>query len=266
MAAKPAIGSGWIAASVPPATTTSARPDADHVRGVGDGLGAGRAGADRRVDAGAGPELDADRGGRAVGHQHRHGQREDPARALLLQRVVGRQQRPDAADPGRDDHSQALGVELGPAGVGPGLPRGGERVLPGRVQPPGLHPAQLLDRVDGDRRREGDRQVHLGDPVLGQGAGAGAAGEGGVPGRGHVTAEGRGGTEAGDHDARAGRCHGEVRSLGGLVRAGWSGCGWSGWGAGRTVGWERPGGRGRPGWAEPARPAVRLGQPCACWM
>jgi hypothetical protein len=26
MAAKPAMGSGWIAASVPPATTTSARP------------------------------------------------------------------------------------------------------------------------------------------------------------------------------------------------------------------------------------------------
>ena len=86
MLAKAAIGSGWIAASVPPATTTSARPS--------------RIWSTARAIASL-PEAHAETGvltaaraptyrlivrRRGVGHQHRHGERGDPARALLLER------------------------------------------------------------------------------------------------------------------------------------------------------------------------------------
>ena len=49
MLANAAIGSGWIAASVPPATTTSARPSRIRSMRQGDRLVAGGAGRDRRV-------------------------------------------------------------------------------------------------------------------------------------------------------------------------------------------------------------------------
>ena len=55
MFANAAIGSGWIAASVPPATTTSARPSRIWSIGERDRLVAGRARRDRRVTAARAP-------------------------------------------------------------------------------------------------------------------------------------------------------------------------------------------------------------------
>ena len=47
----------------------------DHLGGLGQALGTGRARRSRRVHTRAGAQLQADHGGRPVGHQHRHGQR-----------------------------------------------------------------------------------------------------------------------------------------------------------------------------------------------
>ena len=103
----PAIGSGWMQASVPPATTTSARPRGSSRSAHGDRLGAGRAGRDRRVHAGPGAQLEADHGGRAVRHEHRDGERRDAPRALLLERVVRLEERHRAPDARRRPRRRA---------------------------------------------------------------------------------------------------------------------------------------------------------------
>ena len=80
---KAAIGSGWMAASVPPDDHDVGAAEPDQVDAERDRLVARRAGGDRRVDAGLGADRQADARGGAVGHQHRDRQRRDPARALL---------------------------------------------------------------------------------------------------------------------------------------------------------------------------------------
>nr|BFE75601.1 hypothetical protein GCM10020092_089020 [Actinoplanes digitatis] len=121
--AKPAIGSGWITASVPLSHDHVGPAGADDVQAERDRLGAGRAGAGHRVDARLGAELEADPGGGAVGHQHRHGVRADPARPEGLQDVVLGQQGLRAADAAAEADGEPLGVETGvlEAAVGPGL-------------------------------------------------------------------------------------------------------------------------------------------------
>ena len=83
-----AIGSGWIAASVPPASTTSARPS--RIWSVARATPSlPEAHADTGLfTAGAGADVEPDVRRRRVGHQHRDGEGGDPARALLLERVV----------------------------------------------------------------------------------------------------------------------------------------------------------------------------------
>ena len=101
----------WTAASVPPTTTTSARPSRIMSMPEGDRLVAGGARGDGRVHAGLGADGQADVGGRGVRHQHRDRQRRDPTWALLLQRVVVGQQRRDAADAGGHGDPEPLGVD-----------------------------------------------------------------------------------------------------------------------------------------------------------
>ena len=88
MLPKAAIGSGCTAASVPPTTTTSARPS--RIMSMPSAIASlPEAQAETGVCTPAlapmaRPTLAAGR----VGHQHRDRQRRDPARALLLERVV----------------------------------------------------------------------------------------------------------------------------------------------------------------------------------
>ena len=201
IAANPAIGSGWMAASVPPATTMSARPLRIRRHGIPHRLGAGRAGADRCMRAGPRLEVERHRGGRSVRHEHRHGERIDPAGALLAQDVPLVQQGPHPADPGPDRDRDAARVDLRRAGVGPGLPGGHEGVLGRRVEPPGLDLGQDLVRRGVDLAGEVHRQVVCGDPLVVQRPDAGAPGEDGLPRLGDGAADRRRGAETGHDDA-----------------------------------------------------------------
>ncbi len=172
---------------------------ADHVHGVGDGLGAAGAGADRGVDAGPGRQLQAHLRGGPVGHQHRDGHRQHPTGALLLERVVGREQRRDTADAGGDHDADPLRVDLGGARVGPGLAGSDQGELPGPVGAPDHRDRQHLGRVD--RYPRSDVHGQRLDPVLGQDPHPGLAGQHGSPGRRHVATEWRRRTQAGHHHA-----------------------------------------------------------------
>ncbi len=105
------------------------RAGAQQEQRPGERLRAGRAGADGGVDPGAGAELQADRGGRAVGHEHRDEVRADPSRAALAQHVGLAEDRQRTADAGADHDGEPLGVDLGRAGVGPGLAGRDQREL-----------------------------------------------------------------------------------------------------------------------------------------
>ena len=205
MLAKAAIGSGWIAASVPPASTTSARPR--RIRSMAIAI-ASLPDAQAEVgcvDGRAGAVLEADVGRRRVGHEHRDGQRRDATRALLEERVVVGEQRGDAADAGGERHAEALGLEAGvlQAGVGPGLVGRDHGELAGAVEAAGLDAVEDLGRLDGDAAAilTGSWSTQSSVEV----ADAGLPGEQGVPGGGDVTADGGGGAESGDD--YAGRAH-----------------------------------------------------------
>ena len=160
--------------------------EADQVDGHRDGLVAGGAGRGGRVDRRAGAVLEADVGGRGVGHEHRHGERGDPTGALLEQRVVVGEQRGDAADAGGERDAEALGLEAGAleAGVGPGLVGGDHGELAGAVEATGLDAVEDLGRA---RRRRGRRCAREGvDPLVVEVADAGGAGQHGLPRRGDV--------------------------------------------------------------------------------
>ena len=182
---------------------------ANHVDRVAHALRTGRARADEGVDAGAGAELERDRGRWAVGHEHRDGERVDPARSLLLEGVPLVEQRPHATDAGPDRGAEPLGLDLGFAGVGPGFPGRDKGVLAGGVEAPRLDLGQHLRGVGRDRGGEGHGQLVLGHPVEVHRAGSGASGENGFPRLRGGAAHGRRGAQAGDDDASVGR-HGEV--------------------------------------------------------
>ena len=168
---------------------------------VHDRLGARRAGRYDGARVGTGAEVHADGGGGRVRHEHRDGHRHDPARALLLERVPGVEQGPEAADAGREVDADALGVDpVGEAGIRPRLARRDERELAGRVEPLGL---RALEHLVGTHLRlggEGHRELVLRDPVLGQRVRAGVAGQQGGPGLGRGAAERRGRADTGDDD------------------------------------------------------------------
>ena len=112
---------------------------ADHVVAGAHRLGAGGARRDGRVRAGPGPEEQRDVAGGGVRHEHRDGEREDPAQTLLAQDVPLVQQGPDPADAGADGDTEALGVDLGGAGVRHRGLGGDDGVLRARVHPADLH-------------------------------------------------------------------------------------------------------------------------------
>lgn len=111
IAAKPPIGSGWIAASVPPAMTTPARPErsvliALPIASAPEAHALTRAARHRL-------ELDGDGAGRAVDQQHRDREREDAARSLGAQGLPRGDEGGDAADAGADGDGEVLGRDVG---------------------------------------------------------------------------------------------------------------------------------------------------------
>ena len=191
MEAKAAMVIGWIADSVPPAITTSARPMPQVLQRVDDRLGARRA---RGGDgAGVGARTEVHRDGRRGGvrHEHRHGHRHHAPGALLAQRVPRVQEGPDAADAGREVDAEALRFDIGGAGIRPRLARGHERELRGRIEALGLGALEHRVRADERLGGEGHGELVLLHPVVLEGAGAGCAREQSGPalGRGPSDAE-----------------------------------------------------------------------------
>ena len=173
---------------------------ADQANRLSHRLGAGGAGRHRGVHPGPGPELDPERRGWAVRHQHRHGQRQNPPRSLFQQRVVGGQQGPDPADPRGHRDRQPGRLHLRGTGIGPRLAGRDQGVLAAGIEAldllPGEYLGDRLGQLTGERRRQ---RVPL-QPGRVEGSGARAAGECPFPGRGDVTAEGCGRPQTGDCD------------------------------------------------------------------
>jgi hypothetical protein len=176
----------------------------DHVQPVGERLRTRGTGADRRVDAGPGAELQTHVRRGTVRHEHRDRQRGHPAWAGVAQRVVVGQQGGDPADARRTHHAQPVAVDLltVEAGVGPRLLAGDDGKLPGAVEAARLNPREHFFGLDGDPRS--DAHGKIGRPVLGEGADAGAAGHEGFPGGRDVAPDGRGRAEPGDDDTSLG--------------------------------------------------------------
>lgn len=211
-----AMGSGWIAASVPPHDHDVGAARTDHLDGVADGLRARRARRDRRVHARAGAHEQTHVGGGAVRHQHGHGVRGDAADALLLQHVVLVEQGGDAADAGGDDRAEPVGVDValaavltclaGETGVLPGFLGRDQRELRRTVQLAGLRPRQDLERLHRDAGRDTDGL--LGRPLMLQDLDTGLAGDQTLPGRGCVATQRCGCADTGDDHGAIGRAHG----------------------------------------------------------
>ncbi len=188
----------------------------DHLDGVADGLGAGRAGADRSVHARLGVDLQADVGRRAVRHEHGDGVRGDPAHALVLQDVVLVEQGGDTADAGGDHGAQTLRRDEGAlfrlfagrggvTGVGPRLAGRDDGELRRTVQLAGQRPGQDLTRVDGGP--SGDAYREFGEALALQGLHAGTAGKQTFPGRSAVATQRSGCADTGDDHGAIGRAH-----------------------------------------------------------
>ena len=94
----------------------------DHAGADGNRFGAGGAGGDGAVHTGLRAELEADPGGRAVGHELRDGEHRNPVPAAFTQGVVVAEHGDDAADAGGvGDAQTGLVHVIAEAGVGPGL-------------------------------------------------------------------------------------------------------------------------------------------------
>ncbi len=115
MFAKAAIGSGWIAASVPPASTTSARPS--RIRSIAIAIASLP---DAQAEVGAwtaarAPYLRLTLAAGALGMSIGYGEGRDATRALLQQRVVVGEQRGDATDARGQGDGEALGLQPEPS-------------------------------------------------------------------------------------------------------------------------------------------------------
>ncbi len=132
-------------------------PGADHLQAVRDGLGARRAGADRRVDAGPSLQVEADRGRRTVRHQHRHGVRRDPARALLAQHVVLVEQRGDTTDAGGEHDAETLFLDVRLARLCPRFARRDDGELLRAVERARLDAIENVERFNFDAGRDANR-------------------------------------------------------------------------------------------------------------
>ena len=201
IAAKPAIGSGCTHASAPPTSTTSARSKRSRSRPQRMASAPEAQALTGACTPPLAPIGEPDRGGGAVGHEHRDGEGGDPLGALLLQDVVLAEQGQRPADAGAEDDGDALGVD-------PGVARrrsrrhaslgGDDRDLLAAVEAAGPDPVDLLGRVVGEPGDELGGELL--DPVVGDAGDPRPPGQQRVPGAGHVATERRGGAEAGDDD------------------------------------------------------------------
>ncbi len=98
-----------------------------------------------------------------------------------------------------DDDAEPLGVDLGPARVGPRLACRDEGELLVAVELARLGTLEHVGRLDGHLAGEAHGQV--GVPLGVERPDAGASREQAVPGAGDVTPDGGGGTQSGDDDA-----------------------------------------------------------------
>ena len=155
------------------------------------------------MDAGLGVDKQADVGGRGVGHQHRNGERADPAGALLLLHIPLVEGGHQPADAGADRDAEAFGfgevVLAEPeAGIGPGLAGGDDGQLADPVHPPRLHPGHPAGQVG--FHRPGDLHGQFRGPVGVDVADAAASVKQGLPSGRGVVAERGDSAESGDHD------------------------------------------------------------------
>ena len=174
---------------------------ADVLGRVHDRLGARRARAGDRAGEGASAEVQGQVTCGGVGHEHGNGHGHHPTGALFTQRVPRVEQGPHAADAGGEIDAEALGLDLGRAGVRPGLHRRHHRELRCRVQPPRHGTLQHRLRSHGGLRGERDGQLVLLHPVVLERACAGRAGQQCGPALGGGAADRRRRADSGDDDA-----------------------------------------------------------------
>ena len=174
-----------------------ARPD--HVDRVADGLGAGRAGADRGVHPGARAEFDADPPRRAVRHEHRHRERRQalPAAARAACRRRRGWRRPRRCRWTRPRRAAPAAPPAFPRPPTPPWPRRSRTARTGRAAAPGRGRAPWPGRPRPARRSgpagwRAQSSVSTAAPLR----------PASMPSQvlGYVAAERRGRAEAGDDD------------------------------------------------------------------
>ena len=178
----------------------------ENVIGVTEALGRRGAGGDQGLHTGAGLEFHADGSRRAIGHEHGNGQRHDPARAFLLERVPGVEQSPDSADSGGPGDGCPFRVGLLEACVGHGFTSGDESELARGVEAFGLDPLEVVGHdlwVDLGCEVHGEA-VFL-RPVVVHRVDAGLTCQNGFPSGIDSRAQGGYRTDSGDDNFR---CHG----------------------------------------------------------
>ncbi len=137
-----------MTASVPPAMTTSARPDRMMSRPSAIASAPVAQALATQWTPACAPSSRPTQRGRAVGHEHRHGVRGDPAGPAGLQDVVLGEQGLRAADAGADADGEPLRVEPGSR--------------PGRRRPRPACAAMRATASDRSSRRSLTRSMHLG--------------------------------------------------------------------------------------------------------
>src|SRR3954449_6509962 len=219
------MGSGWMAASVPPATTTSARPARSMSRAsaiasaplahADTGAWTPARALSSRPTVAAGPL------GMSIGTVCGETRRAPRSRSTsycasrvstppmpLATATASRSgstvvvsPNPASAHASRAAPRKPFGLNrcgLPEPGVGPCLPRGDERKLLRPVERAGFDPVQDLGRLDRGYSRDLHRKVR--GPVRVEPSYTRPSGQQRVPGAGDVTADRRGGTESGDDD------------------------------------------------------------------
>ena len=169
--AKPAIGSGWMTASVPPAMTTSARPERMMSRPSAMASAPVAQALATQWTPALAPSSSPTKAAGPLGMSIGTVCGRDPPGPAGLQDVVLGEQGLRAADAGADADREPLRVDArrrpGPASA-QACCGGDERHRLGPVEPAQPDPVEHLGRVDRELRGDPDRQL-LG-PLLGQGA------------------------------------------------------------------------------------------------